>query len=69
MRNVLIALGNSGLAELAPVARRRLDDASPLVRAMAVWALKEILSTADFAKLRADRLDQECVPEVRAEWG
>ena len=38
VRNVLIAIGNSGEPELAPEAVRLLDDASPLVRAMAVWA-------------------------------
>ena len=32
VRNVLIAIGNSGVAELAQAARERVDDASPLVR-------------------------------------
>ena len=39
MRNVLIAIGNSGDAALAAEAERLLDDASPLVRGAAVWAL------------------------------
>ncbi|HEY1960989.1 MAG TPA: tRNA epoxyqueuosine(34) reductase QueG, partial [Rhizomicrobium sp.] len=39
VRNVLIAIGNSCDAALAPEAERLLDDPSPLVRAMAVWAL------------------------------
>ncbi len=39
VRNVLIAIGNSGDAGLVPAARALLDDASELVRAMAVWAL------------------------------
>jgi epoxyqueuosine reductase len=38
LRNVLIAIGNSGEPGLAPEAERCLADASPLVRAMAVWA-------------------------------
>ncbi|RME64264.1 MAG: tRNA epoxyqueuosine(34) reductase QueG, partial [Alphaproteobacteria bacterium] len=38
VRNVLIAIGNSGDATLAPKVRARLGDRSPLVRAMAVWA-------------------------------
>jgi epoxyqueuosine reductase len=42
MRNVLIAAGNSGDAALAGVVAERLDDASPLVRAMAVWALARL---------------------------
>ena len=67
LRNVLIAVGNSGEAGLAAVARRRLDDASPLVRAMAVWALAR-LSPADFESERAGRLAMEPDPDVRDEW-
>src|SRR4029079_12974906 len=51
LRNVLIAIGNSGDAELAPAAEARLADASPLVRAMAVWALSRLLSAEAFAAL------------------
>jgi epoxyqueuosine reductase len=39
LRNVLIAIGNSGDAALASQAERLLADASPLVRGAAVWAL------------------------------
>ncbi|MGA9797259.1 MAG: tRNA epoxyqueuosine(34) reductase QueG [Rhizomicrobium sp.] len=53
VRNVLIAIGNSGDARLAKEAQRLLDDASPLVRAMAVWALSKLLSEAEFAALTA----------------
>ena len=42
VRNVLIALGNSGKPEAIPVVERALFDSSPLVRATAVWALGEI---------------------------
>ncbi|MCF8470949.1 MAG: tRNA epoxyqueuosine(34) reductase QueG, partial [Parvibaculum sp.] len=42
IRNVLIAIGNSGDAALATVAEPLLDDASPVVRAMAVWALARL---------------------------
>ena len=48
VRNVAIALGNSADAKLAADAERLLDDASPLVRGAAVWAL---------AKLDRDRLN------------
>ncbi len=68
LRNVLIALGNTGMRDLAPVAERRLDDESPLVRAMAVWALSRLLDGAAFAALRARRLDGEEDPDVRREW-
>jgi epoxyqueuosine reductase len=68
VRNVLIAIGNSGLPELAETARSLLDDESELVRAMAVWALARL---ADPALLRAEgerRLAQEADADVRAEW-
>ena len=39
LRNVLIAIGNSGDAALANEAERLLGDASPLIRGAAVWAL------------------------------
>ncbi len=42
VRNVLIAIGNSGLPELAAVAEGLLGDPSPLVRGMAVWALSRL---------------------------
>ncbi len=68
LRNVLIALGNSGRPAFAEVARRRLDDASPLVRAMAVWALTQLSDRAGFAVERDRRLPTENDSEVRAEW-
>jgi epoxyqueuosine reductase len=42
IRNVLIAIGNSGNPALAAEAEALLDDISPLVRAMAVWALSRL---------------------------
>jgi epoxyqueuosine reductase len=68
VRNVLIAVGNSGDPGLADVARELLDDASPLVRAMAVWALSRLLSTAEFAALRAVQMPAEGDADVRGEW-
>jgi epoxyqueuosine reductase len=43
IRNVLIAIGNSGDGALAVEAERLLDDASPLVRGAAVWALSQLM--------------------------
>lgn len=68
VRNVLIAVGNSGGAALAPVAKARLEDPSPLVRAMAVWALSRLLPAALFKQLRSERLPVESDGGVRAEW-
>ena len=68
VRNVLIAIGNSGAPELAPAAERLLDDASPLVRAMAVWALARLEPADRFAALAAERAGRETDPEVAREW-
>jgi epoxyqueuosine reductase len=68
VRNVMIAIGNSGEASLAPVAEARLGDGSPLVRAMAVWALARLLDREAFARLREMHSGSEENPQVRAEW-
>jgi epoxyqueuosine reductase len=68
VRNVLIAIGNSGDAAMASAVRPLLEDASPLVRAMAVWALSRLLDEAAFAQLRARRAGREQDPAVLAEW-
>jgi epoxyqueuosine reductase len=68
LRNVLIAIGNSGEPALARVAEARLKDASPLVRAMAVWALKKLLPREDFSRLAEQNAPKEDDPAVAAEW-
>ncbi|HWA02751.1 MAG TPA: tRNA epoxyqueuosine(34) reductase QueG [Rhizomicrobium sp.] len=68
VRNVLIAIGNTGDESLAPVAFALLADASPIVRAMAVWALSSLLPRRQFADLAANRLAGEQDEFVRAEW-
>jgi epoxyqueuosine reductase len=66
LRNVLIAVGNSGDASLLPYVEARLGDAAPLVRAMAAWALSR-LAPARFHALRGiGAADPD--PAVRAEW-
>ncbi len=42
VRNVLIAIGNSGESSLLATAHERLDDASPVVREMAAWACSRL---------------------------
>ena len=68
LRNVLIAIGNSGDAGLIPTARRALDDTAPLVRGAAVWALRELLPSPEFEGLRSARLPGETDDSVRREW-
>lgn len=68
VRNVLIAIGNSGDIALAECATSLLEDDSPLVRAMAVWALARLLPAAEFASFRAKFANIEGDPEVLKEW-
>ena len=68
VRNVLIAIGNCGDTGVWPAARRLLDDGSPLVRAMAVWASGRLVAPAEFAALRARHEPAERDPAVLAEW-
>jgi len=67
-RNVLIAAGNSRSTALLPLVRAQLTSSSPLVRAMAVWALRQLAEPAGFAASKAAYLPGEADPAVRAEW-
>ena len=68
IRNVLYAIGNSGDPGLAQSAQALLDDASPLVRGAAVWALSRLLAPAAFDALRAQVAARETDAEVLSEW-
>ena len=68
VRNVLIAIGNSGTPALAEVAGRLLADPSPLVRGAAVWALARLVPGARLGELRAAYAADEPDDEVREEW-
>ncbi len=68
VRNVLIAIGNSGDASLASAAEALLDDASPLVRGMAVWALARLVPGKALATLAERHADAEPDDAVAQEW-
>ncbi len=68
LRNVLIALGNSGDRGVVGLLESLLEDASPLVRAMAVWALSRLLPSDDFAALRDRQGAGESDDAVQQEW-
>ena len=68
IRNVLIAIGNADDATLAPEAERLLDDASPLVRGAAVWALSQLMAREGFEVLASQAVGAETDEAVRAEW-
>ena len=68
LRNVLIAIGNSGEVALAEEARRLLDDASPLVRGAAVWALGQLVERTEFDAMKSAAASDEHDDSVRDEW-
>ncbi|MGY3449064.1 epoxyqueuosine reductase [Bradyrhizobium sp. USDA 4353] len=68
LRNVLIAIGNSGDAALIASAERLTVDPNPLVRGAAAWALGELLEGDAFAKAADSALAAEADDSVRAEW-
>ncbi|MGE4528314.1 MAG: tRNA epoxyqueuosine(34) reductase QueG [Rhodospirillaceae bacterium] len=65
VRNVLIAIGNSGDAALAAAAEARLADSEPLVRATAVWALARLQPWDVFCRVAAHIEEGDAM--VRAE--
>jgi epoxyqueuosine reductase len=67
IRNVLIAIGNSGDLSLVPDAERLLTDESPLVRGAAIWALSKL--APDKLRIAAQILQlRETDETVREEW-
>jgi epoxyqueuosine reductase len=68
IRNVLIAIGNSGDSSLKGRALALLSDPSPLVRGAAVWALSRLLTADDLAALEGENAGTESDPGVLAEW-
>lgn len=67
VRNALIAAGNAADASLVPPVEALTGDPSPLVRAMAAWALRR-LDPARADTIRAQRLATETDNAVRTEW-
>ena len=68
LRNVLIAIGNSGEPSLVDQSViPHLGDEAAIVRAAAIWALGRLDKTR-FAAEKADRLELEYDEDVRGEW-
>jgi len=67
VRNAAVAAGNSGDPALAPAVAALLNDADPVVRGAAVWALAE-LDPARWEAERAARIAHEQDADVQAEW-
>lgn len=68
VRNVAIAIGNSGDATLVPALMALLDDPAAQVRAMAVWAAARLLPAPALRAEAARRAPAEPDDDVLAEW-
>ena len=68
LRNVLVAIGNSGDAALVAAAAERLDDEAPVVRGAAIWALAQLLPGDEFARMARERAARENDLNVAEEW-
>ncbi|WP_246730184.1 tRNA epoxyqueuosine(34) reductase QueG [Nitratireductor mangrovi] len=67
VRNALVAAGNSGDATLVPKCRDLLDDAAPVVRGAAVWALSRLMPAGHFRAVATEQ-PAESDEGVRQEW-
>ena len=68
IRNVLIAMGNSNDKSFIPLIISKLEEESPYIRAMAVWALKELCPEEQFSLLRKTHSLNESDADVKEEW-
>ena len=68
MRNILIAAGNSDDTALVPLVRTFLDYQATVVRAMAVWALSQLMDEDAWTTLKHEYLPAETDDTVRTEW-
>nr|WP_201404614.1 tRNA epoxyqueuosine(34) reductase QueG [Kaistia sp. 32K] len=67
VRNVLVAIGNSGDASLLPAVRTLLGDPAAIVRGAAVWALSRLAPDA-FSSARIEAIAREDDEAVKDEW-
>ena len=68
LRNVIIAIGNSGQIRNIDKLKEKLTDESSLVRAMAVWALSCLMNFEDFNNLKKSYFSVEVDKNVIEEW-
>lgn len=68
IRNVLVAVGNSNNQNLVKDIIPLLEDSSELVRAMAIWALRELSTKHDFEIQKNIYFSSETDIEVKNEW-
>lgn len=68
IRNVLIAIGNSENKRYVALLIEKMNEQNPYIRAMAVWALKQLTSDQQFKELKKTHFSHEKDKEVQREW-
>jgi epoxyqueuosine reductase len=68
VRNVLVAAGNSRDRTLLEGVAGLLDDPSPVVRGMAIWASRRLANADQEADLREKSFAKESDAQVQSEW-
>ncbi len=68
IRNVLIAIGNSNDTSLKAKVKNKLHDSSPHVRAMAIWALRQLCDQSQWQCLKEENFAAETDENVAREW-
>lgn len=68
LRNVLIAIGNSGQPAFLEVVMPLLSDGSPIIRVAAVWALGQLATSEIYGQHFDILVGQETDDAVRTEW-
>ena len=66
LRNIVVAMGNSGLKEFIPYLKELLKDKDPLIRAHSAWALSKLEGEDSYDTL-SNHFDVESDPMVREE--
>jgi epoxyqueuosine reductase len=69
LRNVAIAIGNSGDVALIDAAHDLANHDDAVVRGGGIWALKQLLNEPEFAALAKQRAPLESDLDTKAEWG
>src|SRR3990172_591620 len=66
LRNIVVAMGNSGLKEFIPYLKELLKDKDPLIRAHSAWALSKLEGEDSYDTL-SNHFELESDPMVREE--
>ncbi len=68
IRNILIAIGNSGNVKFIPQVEQKLSEPSPYIRAMAVWSLGELCDDKQWLIFKQKYCKSETDIHVLQEW-